>query len=137
MVVKIFEKNALGKEINRMYIFYDHNLSTFGIRGGNTSKQGKITSYSYYTDHISGATSMVNALSSKFVKLSICLVNYSNLPVDSNNITYELLLDNDMSLNEMVGFDFDRKFSHKNSSSLITREIETYLRLTTNVYNDY
>jgi hypothetical protein len=137
MVVKIFEKNAAGIEINRMYIFYDHNLSTFGIRGGNTSKQGKITSYSYYTDHISGATSMVNALSAKFVKLSICLVNYSNLPADSNNITYDLLLKTDIGLNEMVGFDFDKKFFDKKESSLMFREVEKYLRLMTNVYNDY
>ena len=136
MVVKIFEKNENGKEINRMYIFFDHNLSTFGIRGGqHTSKYGKINSYSYYSDHISGTISMVNALSAKFVKLSMCLVNYHNLPINSNNIDYHFLLENDMPLNEMVGFDYDNFFNKK--MTMINRELEDYLRLMMNVYNDY
>lgn len=137
IVVKIFEKNEFGKEINRMYIFYDHNLCTFGIRGGHTSKYGKITSYSYYSDHISGVINMVNALSEKFVKLSMCLVNFPNLPAISDNITYELLLTNDVSLNEMVGFDFDKSFFNKKEMTLMVRELGKYLRLMVNVYNDY
>lgn len=137
IVVKIFEKNEDGREINRMYIFYDHNLCTFGIRGGHTSKYEKITSYSYYSDHVSGVINMVNALSAKFVKLSMCLVNYTNLPAISDNITYELLLFNDLSLNEMVGFDYDKSFLNKKEMSLVVRELEKYLKLMVNVYNDY
>lgn len=135
MVVKIFEKNEVGKEVNRMYIFYDHILCTFGIRGGHTTKYGIITDYSYYTDHISGVINMVKMLSSKFVKLSICLVNYSNLPAYSDNITYDLLLKNDMPLNEMVGFDYND--NTKKENTLMNREIEDYLRLLMDVYNDY
>ena len=136
MVLKIYEKNEKGIEVNRMYVFYDHNLCTFGIRGGNKLKSGKIVSYSYYTDHVCGVINMVNVLSEKFVKLSICLVNYHNLPLNPDNITYESLFTDDVGMNEMVGFDYDERCLKKEKTS-IDREIEKYLRAMMNVYNTY
>ena len=135
MVLKIFEKDISGVEINRMYIFYDHNLSTFGIRGGHTIK-GKTTSYSFYTDHINGVITMMNGLFAKYVTLSTCLVNFHILPSDSNKITYEMLVERDLKYNEIVGFD------HKKSTIVtleknIVLEIENYLRILMNVHNDY
>jgi hypothetical protein len=136
MVVKVFERDISGVEINRMYIFFDHNLSTFGIRGGHTIK-GKTTSYSFYTDHIHGVNSMMNGVFAKYAKLSTCLVNFKDLPMDSNKITYNLLLENDLKYNEIVGFDNDNKIPKMSIDNTVILEVENYLRILLNVYNDY
>lgn len=136
LVLKIFENTETGREINRMYIFFDHNLCTFGIRGGHTTLNGRTNSYSFYTDRDDGVMSMVNGLCAKYVKLSVCLVNFHDLPAYSDNITYNLLLERDCRYNEMVGFDHT-KTNGMNLEKNIVLEIQNYLKMMRNVYNDY
>jgi hypothetical protein len=133
LVLKIFEKDEYNVDINRIYVFYDHNLMTFGIRGGyETRKNGvDIThNYSYYTDTCEGVVAMIKLLTNRFVKLSLCLVKYGCLPSDSDDISYSLLKSLDRRANEIVGFDYD------NSKKPLS-DIQMFLDVLVNVYNDY
>jgi hypothetical protein len=63
----------------------------------------------------------------KYHGLSLALVNYPDLPINSNDITYSLLRDRDFRINETVGFDFT-----ENEPVIYKR----YLSILKNVYND-
>jgi hypothetical protein len=133
LVLKIFEKDENNIEINRLYVFYDHNLRTFGLRGGyDTRKMGVDMThyYSYYTDTEEGVIAMIDMLSNHYVKLSLCLVKYTYLPNDSDDISYGLLKHMDKMMNEIVGFDY---YSSQKTKTDITR----FLYVLKNVYNDY
>ena len=134
LVLKIFERDENNVEINRLYVFYDHNLETFGIRGGyDTSKNGitNTHSYSYYTDTCEGVISFIKLLTTRYVKISMCLVKYAVLPSDSNNISYGILKGLDRRANEIVGFDYN------NDRQKYVADVEKFLDVLLNVYNYY
>ena len=136
-----------NEEINLTYIFYDHNLRTFGIRGGYMSRGRK--SYSFYCNNVTGVTNFVKTLSDKFNKLSICLVKFDQLYNVSDDIVFANLVSHDIRTNEIVGFDFWKSqgdaFSDKKSSSHSVNEdkghidnfLEKCLQSLVDVYNDY
>ena len=133
LVLKISEKDENNLEFNRLYVFYDHNLHTFGLRGGyGTRKHGVNVShtYSYYTDTCEGVMAMIKLLTNRYVKLSMCLVKYECLPSDSDDISYSLLKGLDRRANEIVGFDYD-------TLQKPLAALENFLDVLINVYNDY
>jgi hypothetical protein len=147
LVCKLVEFDNMNKEINRAYIFYDHNLMAFGIRGGYISKGRK--DYSFYTDSVAGVKNFIQTLFDKFHKLTVCLMKYSDLPSDSDDITYTLLLSYDGREYEIVGFDFwkdsgDTFSDKKNDSHIFNLEnghvsvfLDRSLQSLVDVYNDY
>ena len=94
--------------------------------------------YSYYTDTCEGVIAMIKLLTNRYVKISMCLVKYECLPSDSDNISYDMLKGGDirsnsgvgLGPNEIVGFDY-------NSSQKPMPDIELFLNVLVNVYNDY
>ena len=130
LVFKVLEVDAEGVEYNRLYIFYDHNLHTFGLRGGYKTPSGITKSYSYYTDTCEGVMDMISVVSTRKFKLSLCLVNYANLPPVSDNISYGMLHGLDKSCNEIVGFDYSEK--QKPMS-----DVNNFLKVLISWYNDY
>jgi hypothetical protein len=147
LICKVVEYDNENKEINVTYIFYDHNLTAFGIRGGYMSRGRK--SYSFYCNNISGVTNFVKTLSDKFHKLTICLVKYDELYDTSDDIVFADLISNDVRTNEIVGFDFWKnkgdEFTDKKSSSHsfnfetnhVNIFLERCLKSMVDVYNDY
>jgi hypothetical protein len=147
LICKVVEYDEVNKEVNVTYIFYDHNLTAFGIRGGYMSRGRK--SYSFYCNNISGVTNFIKTLSDKFHKLTICLVKYDELYNVSDDIVFSDLISNDIRTNEIVGFDFWKSkgdaFSDKKSSShsfnMETDHINVFfhrcLKSMVDVYNDY
>jgi len=130
LVFKVLEVDSEGVEYNRLYIFYDHNLHTFGLRGGYKTPSGITKSYSYYTDSCEGVMDMIRVVSTRKYKLSLCLVNYANLPIVSDDISYSVLYNQDISCNEIVGFDYVKK---KNP----LMDVKTFLKVLLSCYNDY
>ena len=133
LVLKICEKDGDNIEINRLYVFYDHNLQTFGLRGGYDTRKNSVDvthNYSYYTDTCEGVISMIKLLTNRYVKLSMCLVKYPCLPSDSDEISYGLLKGLDRRGNEIVGFDYV-------ASQKPAAAIKKFLAVLMTVYNDY
>ena len=128
LVFKLVETDESNRETLRMYVFYDHELSTYGICGGytttNTNRSVKI---SFYCDNPYNVSEYLHMMFDKYHGLSLALVNYPDLPINSNDITYPLLRDHDFRINETVGFDFT-----ENEPVIYKR----YLSILKNVYND-
>lgn len=147
LICKVVEYDIMKKEINRAYIFYDHNLCTFGIRGGYIAK-GK-QNYSFYSNSILGVMNFIRTLFDDFNKLSICLVKYSYLSNTADDIIYDELLLNDSRVDEIVGYDYwkskedaftDKKsvrhgFNYENNDVDIF--LDKCLQSLIDVYNDY
>jgi len=129
LVLKMFEVNEYGAEVNRVYVFYDHNLGCFGIRGGLLSKNTSYD-YSYYTDTIQGVVDLLSVMLMRFYRVSLCLVKFSNFPAVSDNITYPMLVESDQRTNEIVGYDYGDNQSP-------CGDIEKFLKVLMTVYNDY
>lgn len=135
LVLKIVEhdqysEEQYSEEIHRVYVFYDHNLHTFGIRGGYATSKGTETSYSFYADNCCGVLSLMNLLATRFFKLSLCLVKFSDLPPVSNDISFDLLKNADRRIDEIVGFDYGDKQNPMD-------DIHKFLTVLMQVYNDY
>jgi len=133
LVLKVMEVNNVGSEVHRLYIFYDHNMKTFGLRGGYNTRKLDDTmthSYSYYTDSSQGVAAMLNLISAHYVKLSMCLVRFADLPPTSDEISYDKLAGSDLRTNEIVGFDYV-------DSQKPMDDIEKFLAVLVHVYNDY
>jgi len=147
LICKVVEYDNVNEEINVTYIFYDHNLKTFGIRGGYMSRGRK--SYSFYCNSVTGVTNLIKTLSDKFHKLTICLVKYDQLYDSSDDIVFADLISHDIRTNEIVGFDFWKSqgdaFSDKKSSSHSFNDekghinvfLDRCLKSMIEVYNDY
>jgi hypothetical protein len=128
LVLKIVENDNYNREVLRVYVFYDHKLDTYGIRGGyNTTNTRRFAKFSFYCDSLCNVTEYLHMLFDKFDGLTVALVNYPDLPIDSNDITYHLLKDYDVRINETVGYDYTGK------EPVIYRR---YLSILKNVYND-
>ena len=133
LVLKIMELNTVGVEIHRLYIFYDHNMKTFGLRGGYNTQKSDVPmshSYSYYTDTCQGVLAMLNLIAAHYVKLSMCLVKFADLPSTSDEISYVTLASLDLRANEIVGFDYV-------DSQKPMDDLEKFLTVLMHVYNDY
>ena len=129
LVFKVVETDdELNREALRMYVFYDHKYRTYGLRGGYTSTNtGKSANFSFYCDDRNDVCDYLHAMFDKFDGLTLALVNYPDLPVTSDKITYNVIVDQDHSINEIVGFD------HTKNSKISYRR---YLNILKNVYND-
>lgn len=128
LVLKIVESDEYNHEVLRVYVFFDHKLNTYGIRGGySTTNTNRFAKFSFYCDSLCNVSEYLHILFDKFNSLTVALVNYPNLPIISNDITYHLLKDYDCRINETVGYDYTRK------EPMIYR---SYLSILKNVYND-
>ena len=129
LVLKVVETDDdLGRESLRMYVFYDHKSHTYGLRGGyTTANRGKPTNFSFYCDCKQDVCEYLHTMFDQFDGITLALVNYPDLPVVSDRITYNVLVDQDHRINEILGFDHT-----KNTKISYGR----YLNILKNVYND-
>ena len=129
LVFKVVETDDdLNCEALRMYVFYDHTSRTYGLRGGYTStNSGKPANFSFYCDDRNAVCEYLHAMFDEFDGLTLALVNYPDLPVTSDKITYNVLMEQDHRINEILGFDHT-----KNAKISYGR----YLNILKNVYND-
>ena len=129
LVLKIEEQDDKGID-NNMFIFFDVNTKMFYIRGARTP-----TRHVRYEPYSFSCPNLLNDLY-EFISMTICkenlrnytMYNHANLPLDSNDITYEALVDNGRKSKELFGYD-DCVHSNKNLKALLNM-----LRTVTNPY---
>jgi hypothetical protein len=130
LVLKIVEQDDKGVD-NNMFIFYDVNRRKFYIRGARTQ-----TRHVHYEPYSFGCPNRLNDLY-EFISFMICkknirhytMYNHADMPVDSDDITYEALVENEDKSNELFGYD-DCEHSNKNLKALLNM-----LRSVTNPYD--
>jgi len=139
LVIHICERCGHKKECITAYIFYDYKRRIYGLRFGSidTMTDNKndcvMKSYSYYCGNDSALLNFLNNLISMENVAEIALINYDDLPIDSDKITYELLVENDDFDNEIIGCEYRLEEESENPY----KKMMEMLDIIKNVYNEY
>jgi hypothetical protein len=138
LVYYLTEHDVGLKEVdNRIFFFYDHEHDRFQIRGTRAfvgkpdkcdSNGKKILPYSFSCNTIVMARFFLKFILCEKNLLSHDMYSFSNLPLDCNDITFDLLHQLREKQLEIAGYDL-QKFSMK--------RIEDALEAVRSIYNDY
>lgn len=137
LVLKVEQSSKQDKRIiNRLYVFYDEG---YVIRGCRYYKNGHTQFYNHsFNSDTTGTKSILNfilflmpdKIGSEIV--SVCLLNYPDLPEYSNNITYDVLDYEGASAKygevEISGFDYS------SNSGELKLDIKRCLKILKNVF---
>jgi hypothetical protein len=135
LVLKLVESDDADHLRETMYVFYDPVWETYGIRGGYhvTHRETGITSpvfFSFYCDKMADVITFLKVMTRQYHKLTVQLMKFTDLPVESDHITYDHLRRHDLNRHELVGFDFT-------GGQDITCILTDFLQVCTSVYNVY
>jgi hypothetical protein len=108
----------------RMFVLYDANEDIFVVRG----KRPEHEAYSFYCDGLHDLAEFIKTVVCKSNYCSFIMYNYNNLPIDSDDITFEHLTTILNTRNEITGFD---------NMKCKTKLLKRMLGILRNVYNYY
>lgn len=127
LVLKIIEYYDYDKKDTILYILYDKSSERYVIRGKrHETNLIKNCTYSFECDTTYGLAEFIQFLIVPFNNISVILYNYTNLPLTSDEITYEFLEEHDKTQNEISGYDNKR---------LKRKYLLKTLRMLRNVFN--
>jgi len=129
IVLKIEENDRDTHKIDTtLYIFYDHSTENYCIRG---TRRGEYNPYSFTCVSSKDVSMFVENVIGLENRVSYTLLNYGDLPYESENIDYDYLEDcYDRKHNEIVGYD-NMKLKYNDSF------LRNYLRMMRVVYNNF
>ena len=130
LVLMIQEKEKKSQWIdNTLFILYDTQLNKYIIRGKrNNCNNLHFLPYSFTCENENDLFEFINFSTCSKNKLSIDLINYDNLPYDSNAITFDFLINIVDRNYEIAAYD-NVKINKKNMIKL--------LRILKKVVNEY
>jgi len=130
LVLKIEEHDAETQKLDTtLYILYDKKCSNYVVRGRRAiTRTQHSCEYSYICKDLHDLHFFITFVISKLNLWTFVLYNYDNLPIESNNITFDFLYSYDHSDYELVAYD---KVNYKR------RELMNVLRMLRNVFNYY
>jgi hypothetical protein len=131
LVLRIDE---VGKDccfLDVMFIFYDPVTHMYAIRG--KAAGSKSIPYSFSCETRSDVMDFIRAIfyivkGADEINCNISLINYSDLPFDSDEVNYDMLNCGHTRRNELMGLD---------GSRLERNVMERYLRILRYVRNEY
>ena len=113
LVICLTETND-NEEILKVFVFYDYKEGKFGIRILNTSLySNKRKIFSYYSREKLVLFDFIIAMISNSKDVDVSLLDYHNLPSESNSITFELLENRDSKKVELFGYIYNREYDIK------------------------
>ena len=129
LVLKIEEHDSVHGFDTTLYILYDNELQTYIIRGRrrNCSKQS-FNPYSYECKNVNDLVQFIEFSIETKNQFYYTLYNNINLPINSMDITYDSLIENDCRGNEIVAYD---------SVNYFKKNLLKYLKVLKNVGNYY
>ena len=131
LVLKLEEKeDDANKEIDTtVYIFYDKKEHNYVVRGRRrwTPKCQSCT-YSFVCEDVNELADFIQYVISEDNLVNEVLFNYDNLPIDSNEITFEFLHQYDHDYYEISGY---------NNQKLGRKRLIKNLSMLRNVFNYY
>ena len=126
LVLRIDEFDSESFKLDTsMYVFYDTNEELYVIRG---KRPNTWETYSFYCDTMHDTMDFVRTVICKSNLWSYSLYNCSDLPLDSDDITFGTLESSVTTDNEITGY--DQQYYNK-------RTLKRMLRILRNVYNYY
>jgi len=128
LVLKIVEYDSdSGKPDTTLYLLYDKSIYRYVIRGNRkgTSYISSLT-YSFECESVYDLADFIQFVIDSSNNISYILYNYDNLPMTSNEITYDFLEEYDDISYEIAGYD----------NKVLKREsLLKHLRMLRNIFN--
>lgn len=116
LVLYFHEKSEAGsggsrRSVQDMYVFYDHATEMFGIRGyafpsGTIPRGAEANIYALECASRKVLKDFIKKVFGEYRFLQVSLVNYNDLPLRSEDITYEWLSSENQVHREIVGHDY-------------------------------
>jgi hypothetical protein len=145
LVICLTETND-NDEILKVYVFYDYKEGKFGIRILNTSQySNKRKFFSYYSRAKNVLFDFIIAMISNSKDVDVSLLDYHNLPLESDSITFELLENRDSNKVELFGYIYNREYDIKDEDddddddddSHPKEVLKKMLNIIEEIYNEY
>jgi hypothetical protein len=141
LVLMIQEKERKSDLIdNILFILYDTQLEKYIIRGKRNIFDGgskyNFFPYSFTCKKKKDVFEFINFSICSSNKISIDLMNYDNLPYESNDITFDFLIDNVDRNYEISAYD-NVKINNKKRGYFHKKNMIKILRIIKNVANEY
>lgn len=144
LVICLTESNN-NEEILKVFVFYDYKEGKFGIRILNMSlHSNKRKIFSYYSRAKLVLFDFVIAMISNSKDVDVSLLNYHNLPLESDTITFELLENRDSKKVELFGYVYnddedenDENDEDDNDNSHPKEVFKKMLNIIEEIYNEY
>ena len=96
LIVKFFE--TLDEKCDKhCYVFYDHNLNTYAIRGGKKGGKSYRKTYSLYCDSYYDVYNFLEIIFSDAQNLNFSLMRHHELPLNSDDIDYDFLIESEIN----------------------------------------
>jgi hypothetical protein len=130
LVLELIENNPNGVEQLRAFVLYDHILEQFLVRGGYQFHGSQ--DLSFYCDNMESMETFIELLFGNFDDLRISLLNIKHLSTISDEITYDILRDNNGIKNEIVSYNY-----YSPEHKYCKKRVHNHLKVLQNVYNDY
>ena len=124
----VFKITKYAYDVNHfMYIVYDNSLDKYIIRGQKLNKQPyKATNYSFECESTTYLRDFMMTVLGNKSNVSYSFYNYDNLPLTSDEITYDLLEDYD-----------DKIYELSNEITILKKkQLKHYLNMLTHILND-
>jgi hypothetical protein len=130
LVFKLEEiEDVTGIADTTVYILYDKNEHHYVVRGQRRwTPRNQSCTYSFNCVYAKDLVDFLQYIVCKDNHVNETLFNYDNLPIDSNDITFEFLNDYDHSDYELSGYDRQK---------LVRKRLLKNLRMLRNIYNYY
>lgn len=148
LVIKLVQAGTVGyDEVSRIvdvcttYVFYDYKTKLFGVRCKYTRKEGTVGSYSYYSDNKAVLTDFLIESLEVPTMAEVSLITMSDLPIDSDDITFDVLSESDEHTNVISGYtdnhDLEDDDGNNDEERFPDATIKHYLNIIEAVYNEY
>ena len=134
LVLKLEEYDSSSLLDTTLYVWYDQRLNQFTIRGKRRdTERVKSVSYSFDCEFAHELADFIAFVIDGNNYVSYVLYNFDNLPITSDEITYDFLAECDTRHNENEAYElaaYDYRLLKK-------RELTKYLRMLRNVSNPF
>jgi hypothetical protein len=148
LVMKMVEIGATTTEeisplgvMATVYVFYDYKSELFGVRCGYRKLSGDEGSFSYYVEKKDVLLDFLLELFHRPERVEVGLMSFSDLPKNSDDITYDILKEYDEEKNEISCYSYNHpdndKDTYEDEEKYPNKEIMHYLNIIESVYNDY
>ena len=130
LVLKIEEYDISNQKLDTsMFVLYDQRTQAYLVRGTRIeTKSMSSVPYSFTCERTKDLANFISVAIGEENRTSYILYNYNDLPLSSNDITYDMLCDEEEPAHEICAYDnmkYDRKALIK------------YLGMLKNVFNCY
>ena len=128
LVLEIYVNNEIFDERKRVFVWYDSYERRFFLRGKNDDTE--IISYNpfnFKSKRASHVADFLNLIIDKRSIIEVALYNFMDLPLSSNDITYEMLLENEYA--EVI-------YTNENYP-LKNHKLRELMNTLTTIYNSY